>query len=134
MDATNVSTDETIEQRFPEEWGADVTVTAGGETYERTVSTPLGEPETPMSAAESRAKTEGLLAGTSIDPERLTTAVDSIAGAPQERLRRSRRQRRRWARSRRWSARQPSENGGPNRGATRRRRRQAFRRSPGGRC
>jgi len=81
MDATNVSTDETIEQRFPEEWGADVTVTAGGETYERTVSTPLGEPETPMSAAESRAKTEGLLAGTSIDPERLTTAVDSIAGS-----------------------------------------------------
>jgi len=81
MDATNVSTDETIEQRFPEEWGADVTVTAGGETYERTVSTPLGEPETPMSAAESRSKTEGLLAGTSIDPERLTTAVDSIAGS-----------------------------------------------------
>ncbi|EMA65256.1 MmgE/PrpD [Halorubrum aidingense JCM 13560] len=80
MDATNVSTDDAVERRFPEEWGADVAVTAGGETHERSVSTPLGEPETPMSAAETRAKTEGLLAGTGIDPERLTAAVDSVAG------------------------------------------------------
>lgn len=79
MDATNVSTDEAIERRFPEEWGADVSVTAAGVTHERSVSMPLGEPEKPMSAANTRAKAEGLLSGTGVDADRLTSVVESLA-------------------------------------------------------
>ncbi|WP_418283938.1 MmgE/PrpD family protein [Halorubrum sp. DTA46] len=82
MDATRVTTDEGVEERFPSEWGAEVSVTADGETHERSVRNPLGEPETPMSTAESRAKVEGLLAGTGVDAERLAAVVESLASAP----------------------------------------------------
>ncbi|PAU85320.1 MmgE/PrpD [Halorubrum salipaludis] len=78
MDATSVTTDEAIERRFPEEWGAEVAVTAGGETRERSVSVPLGEPAKPMSDADTRAKAEGLLAGTGVDADRLTAVVESL--------------------------------------------------------
>ncbi|WP_268762301.1 hypothetical protein [Halorubrum saccharovorum] len=78
MDATSVTTDEAIERRFPAEWGAEVAVTAAGETHERSVSVPLGEPEKPMSDAETRAKAEGLLARTGIDADRLTAVIESL--------------------------------------------------------
>lgn len=78
MDATSVGTDPEIERRFPEAWGAEVSVTAGGETHERSVRTPLGEPETPMSPEESRAKAEGLLAGTGVDADRLVEVVETV--------------------------------------------------------
>jgi 2-methylcitrate dehydratase PrpD len=78
MDATSATTDEGIERRFPDEWGAEVTVTAAGETHERSVSVPLGEPAKPMSDADTRAKAEGLLAGTGVDADRLTAVVESL--------------------------------------------------------
>lgn len=78
MDATSVGTDPAVERRFPAEWGAEVAVTADGETHERSVHTPLGEPETPMSTAETRAKAEGLLAGTGVDAERLVEVVETV--------------------------------------------------------
>jgi 2-methylcitrate dehydratase PrpD len=78
MDATSVTTDEAVEHRFPDEWGAEVRVTAGGETHERSVRVPLGEPEKPMSETETRGKVAGLLADTDVDPERLTDAVTSL--------------------------------------------------------
>lgn len=78
MDATDVTTDEAIERRFPEEWGARVRVTAGGETREESVRVPLGEPANPMSDAETRAKVTGLLAGTDVDAERLIAAVETL--------------------------------------------------------
>lgn len=81
MDATDVTTDEAIERRFPDEWGATVRVTAGGETREESVRVPLGEPANPMSDAETRAKVAGLLAGTDVDPERLIAAVGSLDDA-----------------------------------------------------
>ena len=80
MDATSVGTDPAIERRFPEEWGAAVRVTAAGKTHEASVSVPLGEPERPMSAAETEAKTAGLLAGSGVDADRLTTVVESLGG------------------------------------------------------
>ncbi|WP_280586356.1 MmgE/PrpD family protein, partial [Halorubrum sp. Boch-26] len=48
MDATSVTTDEAIERRFPDEWGAEVRVTVGGETREESVRVPLGAPEAPV--------------------------------------------------------------------------------------
>ncbi|OTF09254.1 MmgE/PrpD family protein [Halorubrum sp. SD612] len=80
MDATSVGTDPAIEARFPEEWGARVTVTAGGETREASVSVPLGEPEKPMSAEETEAKAAGLLAGSGVDADRLASVVESLDG------------------------------------------------------
>ncbi|SDG12603.1 2-methylcitrate dehydratase PrpD [Halorubrum xinjiangense] len=80
MDATSVGTDPAIEGRFPEEWGARVTVTAGGETREASVSAPLGEPEKPMSAAETEKKAAGLLAGSGVDADRLAAVVESLDG------------------------------------------------------
>ena len=85
MDATSVTTDEAVEERFPEEWGAEVRVTAAGETHERSVRIPLGEPAKPMSDAEGRAKVTGLLADTGVDPERLADAVASLTGERDER-------------------------------------------------
>ncbi len=78
MDATSVSTDEAIERRFPAEWSARVSVTAAGVTHERSVRAPLGEPERPMSSADTRAKAEGLLAGTGVDADRLAAVVESV--------------------------------------------------------
>ncbi|TKX44521.1 MULTISPECIES: MmgE/PrpD family protein [unclassified Halorubrum] len=78
MGATSVETDPAIEARFPEEWGARVTVTAGGETREASVRVPLGEPEKPMSAAETEAKAAGLLAGSGVDADRLAAVVESL--------------------------------------------------------
>ncbi|ELZ30821.1 MmgE/PrpD family protein [Halorubrum distributum] len=80
MDATSVGTDPEIEARFPEEWGARVTVTAGGATREASVSVPLGEPERPMSAAETDEKAAGLLAGSGVDADRLASTVESLGG------------------------------------------------------
>lgn len=85
MDATSVTTDEGVERRFPDEWGAEVRVTAAGETHERSVRVPLGEPEKPMSETETRAKVSGLLADTDVDPERLTDAVTSLTDEGAER-------------------------------------------------
>ena len=78
MDATSVGTDPEIEARFPEEWGAAVAVTAGGETREASVRVPLGEPERPMSSAETDAKAAGLLAGSGVGADRLASVVESL--------------------------------------------------------
>jgi len=78
MDATTVGTDPAIERRFPEEWGARVTVTIAGETHEASVSAPLGEPERPMSAAKTEGKVAALLAGSGVDADRLATVVESL--------------------------------------------------------
>ena len=78
MDVTTVTTDEAIERRFPDAWGAAVVVTAGGERHERSVTVPLGEPEKPMSEADTRSKAEGLLSGTGVDADRLTTVVGAL--------------------------------------------------------
>ena len=78
MDATTVSTDEEIEARFPEEWGARVSVTAAGETHERSISDPFGEPDRPMSTADVREKTRGLLTGGSVDPTDVIRVTDAL--------------------------------------------------------
>ena len=78
MDATTVSTDEEIEARFPAAWGARVSVTADGETHERSVSDPYGEPDRPMSTADVREKTEGLLTGGSVDATDVIRVADAL--------------------------------------------------------
>src|SRR6056297_4000547 len=80
MDATSVGTDPAIERRFPEEWGARVAVTADGGTREASVSVPLGEPERPLSTAETEEKAAGLLAGSGVDADRLAAVVESLPG------------------------------------------------------
>lgn len=80
MDVTSVTTDETIERRFPEEWGARVSVRGDGETHSTTVRVPLGEPEAPMTAAKLQTKTDGLLRDTGVDPELLSETI--LEGEP----------------------------------------------------
>jgi len=78
MDATSVTTDETVERRFPEAWSARVSVETATQTHEQFVSVPRGEPANPMSDEAAREKTEGLLAGSGVDPDRVTRAVNSL--------------------------------------------------------
>ena len=75
MDATSVTTDETIERRFPEAWGARVSVQADGETHSTTVRVPSGEPEAPLTDDEVRKKTTGLLRDTGVDPDQLSETI-----------------------------------------------------------
>jgi 2-methylcitrate dehydratase PrpD len=75
MDATSVTTDEAIERRFPEEWGARVSVQADGETHSATVRIPAGEPGAPLTDGEVKAKTAALLRGSGVDPDRLSTTL-----------------------------------------------------------
>jgi 2-methylcitrate dehydratase PrpD len=75
MDATSVTTDETIERRFPDEWGARVSVQADGETHSAIVRVPSGEPEAPLADDEVRKKTTGLLRDTGVDPDQLAETI-----------------------------------------------------------
>jgi len=49
IDRTTVETAEYIEDAYPDQWISAVSVTADGETYERTSEYPRGEPEKPLS-------------------------------------------------------------------------------------
>lgn len=78
MDATTVSTDDAIERRFPDEWGARVSVTVDGTTHERSVTDPFGEPDRPMSIVDVREKTGELLADGPVDSAEVVRVVDAL--------------------------------------------------------
>jgi len=80
MDATTVETDEEVQRRFPEEWAARVAVDAGGETYERFVEPPFGEPGKPMTWDDTVTKARGLVetGDRTLDADALAAAVRDV--------------------------------------------------------
>lgn len=61
IDVTTVDTAAHIDDAYPEKWVSEVTVTATGETYERSTDYPRGEPEKPLSWDELVDKFEALV-------------------------------------------------------------------------
>jgi 2-methylcitrate dehydratase PrpD len=80
MDATSVTTDPEVQEAFPDRWCARVAVETGGESHERFVDVPYGEPADPMSWDRVVEKSRGLIetSGTDVDPDALATAVAEL--------------------------------------------------------
>jgi 2-methylcitrate dehydratase PrpD len=73
--------DARLETAFPREWPARVAITlAGGQTYEKFVRYPKGDPENPLSWEEMAGKFRAL-AGRVLGAERCERIIEAIAGA-----------------------------------------------------
>ena len=74
-----ISKDPRIEQNFPEEWPARVSISLkNGRTFEKTITHPKGDPNNPLTWDELVAKFKSLAA--SMDSERILSAVSN--GSP----------------------------------------------------
>ena len=74
-----------MDERYPREWPSRVTVTlTDGRTVAETVDNPKGDPENPLSAAESALKFRGMLVATPFEAnaDALVALVESLPDAP----------------------------------------------------
>jgi 2-methylcitrate dehydratase PrpD len=78
MDKVVLTKDAEIEDTFPKEWPARVTIQlAGGETYERFIRYPKGDPENPLTWDEMAAKFRAL-AGVVLSSEKCDEIINRV--------------------------------------------------------